>query len=82
LHFGQECPTVAAVNGIELVRQLRRLAMRREMSWRTEPGKGSHLKVWMGERRTVVPQHREDLGIGLRRSILRQLGLTETDLKE
>jgi mRNA interferase HicA len=41
-----------------------------------QPGKGSHLKVFLNGRQTVLPMHgKDDLGKGLETAIKRQLGL-------
>ena len=41
-----------------------------------EPGKGGHLKVRRGDRRSVLPMHgQKDLGKGLIAAIKKQLGL-------
>jgi mRNA interferase HicA len=41
-----------------------------------EPGKGSHLKVRLGERSSVLPMHgKKDMGKGLENTIKKQLGL-------
>lgn len=41
-----------------------------------EPGKGSHLKVRLGERSSVIPMHgKKDIGKGLENAIKKQLGL-------
>lgn len=42
-----------------------------------EPGKGGHLIVRLGSKRSVLPMHgsRKGLGTGLVNAILRQLGL-------
>lgn len=41
-----------------------------------EPGKGSHLKVYLNGRQTVLPMHgKTELGKGLEAAIKRQLGL-------
>ena len=39
------------------------------------PGKGSHLKVYLNGRRSVLPMHAGDLKVGTERSIKKQLGL-------
>lgn len=45
---------------------------------RFEPGKGSHLIVRLGNRRSVLPMHgSKELGIGLWKAILKQLGIEE-----
>ena len=41
-----------------------------------EPGKGSHLKVFLNGHQSVIPMHGTDeLGKGLENAIKRQLGL-------
>jgi mRNA interferase HicA len=41
-----------------------------------EPGKGSHLKVRLGNCRTVLPMHgKKEIGKGLEKRIKRDLGL-------
>jgi mRNA interferase HicA len=38
-------------------------------------GKGSHLKVLLNGKRSVLPMHNKDLGTGLVAAIKKQLGL-------
>jgi mRNA interferase HicA len=39
-------------------------------------GKGSHLKVYLGDRQSVIPMHgKKELGNGLVNAIKKQLGL-------
>jgi len=41
-----------------------------------EPGKGSHLKVRLGNRSTVLPMHgKKEIGKGLEQRIKKDLGL-------
>ncbi len=43
-----------------------------------EPGKGSHLIVRLGSRRSVLPMHgSKEIGFGLWKAILKQLGIEE-----
>jgi mRNA interferase HicA len=43
-----------------------------------EPGKGSHLIVRLGSRRSVLPMHgSRELGKGLWKAILKQLGIED-----
>jgi mRNA interferase HicA len=43
-----------------------------------EPGKGSHLIVRLGDKRSVLPMHgSKELGKGLWKAIIKQLGLEE-----
>jgi mRNA interferase HicA len=39
------------------------------------PGKGSHLRVWMNGKHSVLPMHNKDLRKGLAEDIKKQLGL-------
>lgn len=49
--------------------------------WLTEqgasfrPGKGSHLKVILNGKQSVLPMHNKELGTGLVKAIKKQLGL-------
>jgi predicted RNA binding protein YcfA (HicA-like mRNA interferase family) len=65
-----------------LLRELRRLATRRDWSWREEAGKGSHRKIWLNGQRTVVPMHSQDVPPGTFRAILRDLSITLADLED
>jgi mRNA interferase HicA len=40
-----------------------------------KPGKGSHLKVLLNGRKSVLPMHNKELGTGLVATIKRQLGI-------
>ncbi len=70
------------MNGNELLRKLNRLGRARGVQVRIdeERGKGSHATVYVGERFTVVKDRQREIGPGLLHSMLRQLGLTESDL--
>jgi mRNA interferase HicA len=39
------------------------------------PGKGSHLRVWLNGKHSVLPMHNKDLRKGLVEDIKKQLGL-------
>jgi predicted RNA binding protein YcfA (HicA-like mRNA interferase family) len=65
----------------EPLRVLKRLATRREWTLTVEEG-GNHTKVALNGQRTVVPRHPDDLKPGTFRAILKQLGLTPTDLED
>lgn len=71
---------VAVMAPDEFLRRLRRLARRRGVALVEETGEGSHRKVRLGERRTIVPMHKRDIPIGTWRAILKQLGLMPEDL--
>jgi len=38
-------------------------------------GKGSHLRVYLNGRQSILPMHAKDLGVGLVNAIKKQLGL-------
>jgi mRNA interferase HicA len=40
-----------------------------------KPGKGSHLKVTLNGKNSVLPMHNKELGTGLVQAIKKQLGL-------
>jgi len=40
-----------------------------------QPGKGSHLKVYLNGKQSVLPMHNDDLKTGTLESIKKQLGL-------
>ena len=42
-----------------------------------KPGKGSHLKVYLNSRQTVIPMHNKDIKSGTLAAIKRQLGLQD-----
>ncbi len=44
-------------------------------------GKGSHVTLYYGARKTIVKDRREDLGAGLLASMLRQLGLDRDEIE-
>jgi predicted RNA binding protein YcfA (HicA-like mRNA interferase family) len=71
-----------AVKADDLIRAIERYASRTGIGYRSEAGKGSHRKIWLGASRSVVPVHRGDLPTGTYRAILRQLGIAESDLKD
>jgi predicted RNA binding protein YcfA (HicA-like mRNA interferase family) len=70
------------VKSAELLRILRRRATRLGLEHEEIGAKGSHVKVRHGGRVTVIPMHRTDIPTGTYRAILKQLGLTRSDLEE
>ena len=42
-----------------------------------KPGKGSHLKVYLKGKFSVLPMHNKELGTGLVKAIKKQLGLKD-----
>lgn len=66
----------------DLIRAVERCASRRGLDFENAPGKGSHRKIRLGKRRSVVPVHSGDLPKGTYRAILKQLDLSERDLED
>ena len=71
-----------AMRSEELIRMLRRYAQSNGLAFSVvrRRGKGSHVMVCVGENRSFVPFSRE-LPAGTRQVILRQLGLSSSDLE-
>jgi mRNA interferase HicA len=71
-----------AMNGNELYRRLQKIGRQRgvEVSFEAERGKGSHGTIRYGHRYTVMKDRRKEIRPGLLHAMLRQLGLTESDL--
>ena len=66
-----------------MLRKLRRVAKQRGLEYRfvTERGKGSHGTVYLGSRFTVVKDRTKEIGPGLLKSMLSDLGLTKADIE-
>ncbi len=69
-----------SVKSAELLRKLARYAKQVGAEYSSEPGKGSHLKVRLGNQKTIIPEHNKELGSGLLNQILKNLGIKEKDL--
>jgi len=71
------------MTGNELLRQLARLGQQRGVEVRLDElkGKGSHAALYYGLRRATLKDRRKEIGPGLPRVMLRQLGLTQRDLE-
>lgn len=65
----------------DLLRILRRRATRLGLDHRERDAKGGHVLVRHAGRTTTVPMHRGDIPVGTYRAILRQLGLSDSDLE-
>ena len=70
------------MTGNEFVRRIRRLGRERGVAVRFEPrpGKGSHGRLYFGERFTTLKDRRKEIGQGLLSAMLRQLGLSRDDV--
>ncbi len=72
---------VCDLRASDLIRRLSCLAKRRGWSWPEQAGKGSHRKIWLNERFSVIPMHAGDMKPGTLRAIPRDLAVTEDDLE-
>ena len=63
----------------EFTRRARRYAKKTSQAFDFEPGKGkgSHGRLWIGERFTTLP--RGEIKTGLFNGLLKQLGITKED---
>lgn len=70
------------MTGEEFVRRVRRLGRQRGVAVRFEPrtGKGSHGRLYYGERFTTLKDRRKEIGTGLLAAMIRQLGLSRDDI--
>jgi mRNA interferase HicA len=84
LTSGQKCPTIAPMKGSEFIRKIRKLGRKRnvDVAFIPERGKGSHGTLYYGERLTVVKHTSDELRTGTLKAMLKQLGLTLSDLNQ
>ena len=70
------------MKGAEFLRAVKRIAGERgvEMRFEAKRGKGSHGTLYFGTARTVVQNPKKELPRGTLHAMLRQLGLSESDL--
>jgi mRNA interferase HicA len=71
------------MNGHEFERQIRKLGRVRgiAVSFDSGRGKGSHGRLYYGERFTTLKDRKKEIGPGLQRAMLEQLGLGKGDLE-
>ena len=70
-----------AVNGKEFEKRVRRLARHEGLEVRFEPhGKGSHGRLYYGERFTTLKDRKKEVGKGLFGAMCSQLGIRPDDL--
>ncbi len=72
------------MTGNEFERKVKALGRKREIavSFDRGLGKGSHGRLYYGDRFTTLKDRKKEIGPGLLNAMLRQLGLTKTDLEE
>ncbi len=80
LRIAQMC----AMIGSEFERKVRKLGRRRGVlvSFDRSHGKGSHGRLYYGARFTTLKDRKKEIGPGLLKAMLDQLGLTKDDLEQ
>jgi mRNA interferase HicA len=71
------------MRGNEFIRRIQKHAKALGLAyeWRPDRGKGSHGLLILGDRRTVVRNPKDELKTGTYHAMLKQLGLTERDIR-
>lgn len=71
------------MTGREFVDRVFDLATARDIEVRvdTKRGKGSHLTLYYGDRKTIVKDRRKEIGRSLLAAMIRQLGLDPNDFR-
>ncbi len=74
---------INAVTGDEFTRKIKKLGRRRGVVVSFDPGhgKGSHGRLYYGDRFTTLKDRRKEIGPGLLIAMLDQLGLAKADLE-
>ena len=72
------------MTGAEFIQQVRKIARTRQVSVQFDArhGKGSHGRLYYGERFTTVKDRKKEIGPGLLQKMLTDLGLRRDDLEE
>ena len=71
------------MKGTEFVDRVFELGATRHVAVRVETkrGKGSHITLYYGTRKTIVKDRRKEIAPGLLSAMIRQLGLESNDLR-
>jgi hypothetical protein len=71
------------MDGHEFERKIKRIGRQRgvPVSFDSGHGKGSHGRLYFGARFTTLKDRRKEIGPGLLKAMLDQLGLIKTDLE-
>jgi len=70
------------MKGAEFIQRVQRYAKAQGLACRVDQkrGKGSHVTLYFGDRPTIVRNPKEELKTGTLHAMLRQLGLSLSDL--
>ena len=71
------------MNGSELIKILRKIGKKQDRAVRIDKkrGKGSHFTLYFGGKRTIMKDRTKEIGPGLLKRILNNLGLTKGDIE-
>jgi mRNA interferase HicA len=71
------------MRGNEFIRMAQKYAKAKGLAfeWRADRGKGSHGLLILGDQRTVVRNPKDELKTGTYHAMLKQLGLTDKDVR-
>ena len=71
------------MNGSELIKILRKIGKKQGCAVRIDKkrGKGSHFTLYFGVKRTIMKDRTKEIGPGLLKKILENLGLKKEDLE-
>jgi mRNA interferase HicA len=74
---------VYPMNGSELIKILRKLGKQRGLTVRIEKkrGRGSHFTLYFGDNRTIMKDRTKEIGSGLLKKLLDNLGLSRDDIR-
>ena len=74
---------ILPMNGNELLKRLKRTARERPLQLQLvrERGKGSHGTLYLGDRFTIMKDRKKEIGPGLLKKMLTDLGLDKTDIE-
>ena len=72
------------MNGSEFERKIKRIGRKRgiAVAFDAGHGKGSHGRLYYGDRFTTLKDRRKEIGPGLLNAMLTQLGLMKSDLED
>jgi mRNA interferase HicA len=84
LRFAHICANIPAMNGHEFERKIKRIGRLRNVAVSLDSGhgKGSHGRLYYGDKFTTLKDRRKEIGPGLLKAMLDQLGLTRADLED
>ena len=71
------------MNGNELLKRLKKIARQRnlQLQFVRERGKGSHGTLYLGDRYTIMKDRKKEIGPGLLKKMLTDLGLDKSDIE-